>query len=262
MKCFTASVLDCLDEIKKIKQPVIFVATGDEETRLKCIENVIDKLKELNIKPKFTILGEPTTMKINAEANGCYEFEIKVYGKSCHSSIPKNGINSINILAKLISFLENEQEKYPNTTSNAGIIKGGDIVNRVPDFASLTFDVRSTIPRQVYQLLKNLKVRVDQLKKEYGTKITIKKLLEIPPLENRQTTLVSEISNKLNLSIEKFNGGCEAGYYQSYSGDSIIFGVGDLNLAHKPNENMVIADYFRYNQILIEMLQYLDEKYS
>ena len=63
------------------------------------------------------------------------------------------------------------------------------------------------------------------------------------------------MSEILNLKISKFEGGCEAGYYEEYSGDAILFDVGDLSLAHKPNEYMIVKDYFKYNDLLLDMLK-------
>ncbi len=112
MKSFTAVILDKIKDLKQINTPIIISLTTDEETELKCIENVIEKFKELNIKPKFTIVGEPTRSEINNIAKGCYEFEIKVFGKACHSSILNEGINSICVMAKIISFIEEKQNDF------------------------------------------------------------------------------------------------------------------------------------------------------
>ena len=124
------------------------VLTTDEETDLVCITNVISKFKELNIKPKFTIVGEPTNMQINNEANSCYEFEVEAEGRACHSSLINNGINAINIVAKLITFIENQQKTFSDLTSNCGVVSGGDVVNRVPARCKLKFDVRSNSMNQ------------------------------------------------------------------------------------------------------------------
>ena len=58
-----------------------------------------------------------------------------------------------------------------------------------------------------------------------------------------------------------FSGGCEAGYYTSYSGDAIIFGVGDLALAHKPNEFVEINEYKNYTNKLLNILQKINFVY-
>lgn len=81
MKSFTAVVLDNLREIKQMKTPIILALTTDEETELNSIEFLIETLKLYNIKPKFTIIGEPTNSEFNLSSNACYEYKVKVFGK-------------------------------------------------------------------------------------------------------------------------------------------------------------------------------------
>ena len=59
MKSFVAVILERLDEIKNFDIPIVLALTTDEETKLNSIKLMIDYFKEMNIKPKFTIVGEP-----------------------------------------------------------------------------------------------------------------------------------------------------------------------------------------------------------
>ena len=257
MKSFVSVILDNIDSIKALSSPLIIALTTDEETDLLCIENVIEKLKTLSIKPKFTIIGEPTSSQFCTRANGCYEFRIKVIGKACHSSRPQDGINSICVMAKLISYIEALQKEF-SLTSNCGVIAGGDVVNRVPAETELSFDVRSSFPQQVDVFISLIKEKILSLEEEYSCGIILEKTLEIPPLQDKANQLVYSFAQENQLSLNQFSGGCEAGYFQKYSGDAILFGVGDLSLAHKPNEYVVIEEYQEYSAMLINFLNYLD----
>ena len=254
MKCFTASIIDLIDILKKFEKPVIIALTTDEETNLYGINSVIEKLKELNIRPRFTIIGEPTNFEINSISNGCFEYKVEVYGKSCHSSTPQDGINSICVLAKLVTYIEKISKKYDNLTMSCDLFNGGTIINRVPDYASMSFDIRTISMSNYNEVVKLIKNKIRILENEYNCKIDFTNTLKIPPLTGKNIGVLEKMSKKLNLGINKFNGGCEAGYYEAYSGDAILFGVGDLSLAHKPNEYMVISDYYKYNEKLVEMI--------
>jgi acetylornithine deacetylase len=260
MKSFFSIILSNIEKIKNFNCPIVLAITTDEETNLLCVENVIKKFKELNIKPKFTIVGEPTKSEINNVSNGCFEFEIEVKGKSCHSSLVYDGINAINVMARIITFIEEKQKEF-DLTSNCGVVVGGDIVNRVPDLCNMKFDIRSTKMESIYRFLKEIINNIELLKKEYKAKIYIKKLLQIPPLQNKNEAIINKIASELNLNISKFVGGCEAGYYQSLSGDAIVFGVGDINLAHKPNEYVKTEEYANYSKILIELINKISQIY-
>lgn len=262
MKSFSAIIMDNIETLKSLRVPIVIALTTDEETDLICVEIVVKKFKELNIKPKFTIVGEPTKCEINNQANGCYEYFIEVLGKACHSSILSEGVNAISIMAKLVTFIEMEQVKYESLTSNCGVVSGGDIVNRVPDYCKLKFDVRSTNAKQVEEFISLVNKKIDELKNEYfGSKIEMKKTLEIPPLEIKNENIINKLASSLNLNVNKFMGGCEAGYYQSFSGDVIIFGVGDMALAHKPNEFVEIDEYKNYSKLLIKLINKIIEIY-
>ncbi len=261
MKSFTAVVLDKLEEIKKLNAPIILALTTDEETQLKSIELMIETLKKCNIKPKFTILGEPTKNEFNLCSNACYEYNVKFFGKACHSSRISEGVNAICACAKLISFIESNQKKY-KLTSNCGVVSGGEVVNKVPDFAELGFDIRSIEPQDITNFVKDINDYIEILKTEYtGLKIEIKQLLAIPAFNMLNNNKIKEIAKILDIKINSFSGGCEAGYYTAYSGDAIIFGVGDLALAHKPNEYVVVKEYFDYSNQLMKVLNSVISEY-
>lgn len=261
MKCFTSSIADKIEEIKALEYPIVLSFTTDEETELKGIESLIKEFEKSKIKPKFTIIGEPTSMKINNISNGCFEYKIEAYGKSCHSSTPQNGINAICIMAKIITFIEELSSKYSDLVMNCNIINGGTIINRIPDYASMSFDIRTTNIDNYKEVVNLLNKKIKTLEEEYKTNIKMTKQLEIPPLSCKNKDKITKLASKLDLKIESFSGGCEAGYYESYSGDAILFGVGDLTLAHKPNEYMNIDDYYKYNDLLIEMLKEIGNIY-
>lgn len=262
MKSFSSIVLDNLNEIKELGWPIVFALTTDEETKLNSIEFLIETLKLYNIKPKFTILGEPTKSEFNLCSNACYEYCIKVYGKACHSSMIKNGTNAICACAKLVTFIEENQKKY-NLTSNCGKIVGGEVVNKVPDYAELSFDIRTIYNDDFNNFLQDINNFCSKLRNEYvDLKIEIENKLSIPAFNMMNNQKISLLANELNIKTNSFSGGCEAGYYTQYSGDAVIFGVGDLALAHKPNEYVEIDEYNTYSQKLMTLLNALPKYYK
>ena len=257
MKCFTASIIDLIKVLRKYDYPIVVALTCDEETDFYGINNVIKKMKELNIKPKFTIIGEPTSLEIKSASNGCFEYKVEVYGKRCHSSKPSEGVNSICVLAKLVTYIEMLANEYDDLTMSCNLINGGSAINIVADYASLGFDIRTSNVDNYNEVVNLIEKEINNLEIEYKCKIDFTNTLKIPPLVIKKESIIKELSISLNLNVSKFDGGCEAGYYSEYSGDAILFGVGDLLLAHKPNEYMIVKDYYIYNELLINMLDKL-----
>lgn len=187
--------------------------------------------------------------------------KLKFLGKACHSSVLNQGINSICALAKLVTFIEEKQNKY-KLTSNCGTMKGGEVINKVPDYAELCFDIRSIYSTDVKMFLKDINDFCNYLMNEYkGLKIDIVNQLTIPAFNMMDNLKINKIANWLNIKTNSFSGGCEAGYYTEYSGDAIIFGVGDLALAHKPNEFVEISEYNAYSKQLIKVMQTIENFY-
>ncbi|MFA7192091.1 MAG: M20/M25/M40 family metallo-hydrolase [Candidatus Paceibacterota bacterium] len=87
---------------------------------------------------------ELSTIVVNKK--GILQLKLKGFGKSAHGSRPFWGENAIDKLIKdylklrkIIPELKTRQWK---TTMNLGLIKGGDAVNKVPDYAEMLLDVR------------------------------------------------------------------------------------------------------------------------
>lgn len=261
MKSFTAVVMDNIEKLKNFDCPIVFALTTDEETTLNSTEFMVKTLKELDIKPKFTILGEPTNSAFSFYSNACYEYKAKFFGKACHSSRIQDGVNAICACARFVAFLEEAQKKY-RLTSNCGVIKGGEVVNKVADYTELIYDIRSIYPDDIDDFLSDISCFVKSLESEYsGLKIEIENQLKIPAFNMEGNEKIKAIGKELGIGCYQFSGGCEAGYYTEYSGDAVVFGVGDLALAHKPNEYVKVSEYYDYSNMLLGVLKCVKRLY-
>ena len=255
MKAYFACILNNIKELKKLDKPVVVAISGDEETRLEGVINLTQKMKELNIVPEFTIVGEPTSNKVCTASKSCYEYQVDIFGKSCHSSAPKNGINANYVAARIMLFVEKLCSKIKNTTLSCNVVSGGEKVNIISAKASLVFDVRSSLKSEKDKAISKLKKFIVKLEKKYGAQIVLTQNLSIPALEKRNSSKIESLIRVFNLEEDNFVGGCEAGYYQALGGDAIVFGVGDLTLAHKPNEYLVIDEFERYSKQFLKILK-------
>lgn len=247
MKSFFASILANLKNLKKLPYPIIISITCDEETSFYGVEKITNTMKNLNIQPKFTIVGEPTSSKICSESKSCMLYKINVTGKGCHSSMPFNGINANYVCAKLVLLIEKLCYKFKSTTCSCNLISGGEKDNIISDKASMYFDIRSFKNESIEKLLCVISKNIKKLEKKYnGVKIELNQELSILPLENKKPKIIKNLCKNLELEETSFVGGCEAGYYQKLGGNAIVFGVGNLDLAHKPNEFAEIQELSSY----------------
>lgn len=256
MKSFFAVILNKAEELKKLNKPVVVAITSDEETDFEGVFQLTTKMKELGIVPKLSIIGEPTGSNICSESNSCFEYEINITGKSCHSSNPNNGVNANYILAKLLNIVEKLNGKLKGTTISSNVVSGGEKVNIISDNAKMVFDIRTNSLQKCDKLISIISKNIKKLEKKYkGSKIVLENQMKILPLEYKNPKLIETLCKKFNLENNKFIGGCEAGYYQQLGGDAFVFGVGDLALAHKPNEFASISEFEKYQDLLVSVLK-------
>ena len=256
MKSFFAVILNKAEELKKLNKPVVIAITSDEETDFEGVFQLTTKMKELGIVPKLSIIGEPTSSNICSESNSCFEYEIDITGKSCHSSNPNNGVNANYILAKLLNVVEKLNGKLMGTTISSNVVSGGEKVNIISDNAKMVFDIRTNSLQKCDELISIISKNIKKLEKKYkGSKIVLENQMKILPLEYKNPKLIETLCKKFNIENNKFIGGCEAGYYQQLGGDAFVFGVGDLALAHKPNEFASISEFEKYQDLLVSVLK-------
>lgn len=98
------------------------------------------------------IVGEATDNELRFGHKGATWLEVVARGRSAHGSRPDLGDNAIDRLADAIAMMRDFSfpEAHPvlgTMTTNIGTIAGGQQTNLVPDYASMTIDVR-TVPGQ------------------------------------------------------------------------------------------------------------------
>lgn len=260
MKSFTGSILNSLENIKKLnlKRPIIFALSNDEETVMYGINKIVKYFKENNIKPNYAIIGEPSNMMFSNSNKGFYEFETIINGKASHSSKPQNGVNAIYIMGKLVSYIEELALKYlsKGTTINVGIINGGRMCNIVPDKCSIRWDIRTFSRQALIEINNKINDFLDKLCKEYPSSSYSNEIVfKIPVFEDRNVKITNKLMKKYNLEEKPYDAATEAGFYQELGIDSIIFGCGDIKDAHSANEKIVIEDYIRYCDLLLSFIK-------
>lgn len=260
MKSFTAAVLDNLKKISelKLKKPLMFVLTNDEETVMYSIQRVCDYFKQNSIVPNYAIVGEPSNMMFSNSNKGFYEFETTIFGKAAHSSNPQLGVNAIYIMAKLIGYLQSlakEYQKY-ETTLNVGLINGGRMCNIVPDKCTIRWDVRTNSNQIVEQIDKKVNAFLEDLILDNSNSSFDNQIVfQIPAFEERNVKITITLMQNYNITQHPYKASTEAGFYQQLGIDCIIYGCGDIEQAHAPNEKIDLDKYNQYCQNLLEFIK-------
>ena len=239
MKSFIGLVLSRVPKIveKKLSKPIHLAFSYDEEIGCVGVHGLLELIEKKSIKPEFCIVGEPTSMEVVIGHKGKHAYNVKVEGLACHSGQAPHGVNAINYASKLIDYIDQlNKEKsingpfdndyeVPYTTLHTGVIKGGTILNIVPDLCEFEFEIRNLIKDDPLQLINkiedyaNQKLITDMHKVSSKTGISFNEKVNYPALDmGEDIDLVKKIKGLLgNNKHKKVVYGTEAGLFKNSS---------------------------------------------
>jgi acetylornithine deacetylase len=260
-KAFIAAALNAVEsvDLDKLIKPLALVFTSDEE--IGCLG-----AKRLAAKKPFTaryaIVGEPTSLQPMRAGKGYCLAQITVRGREAHSAYPQLGASAIFRAAQLIGKIEQIAEELksethpdfdpPYTTLNVGVINGGSAKNIVPGECRFTLEWR-TIPGQASDRLLNLVANaVTELQQEDADFPC-----EIEPAradDSFEISANSALVHFLQDASAKPSGtvafGTEAPSMIALGAEAVVFGPGDIRVAHRTGEFVPANELDRSVEIL------------
>ena len=263
MKGFIACVLALapwfasLDLIK----PLHIALTFDEEDGFHGAPILLKDLKEKNIQPDAVIIGEPTGLKAIAAHKGCYEYATTIKGLNGHSSEPEKAVNAVQYAARFINRLmelkmemvsrapENSPYQPPSTTMSVGTIEGGQARCIVAEHCKFDWEMRPIQRSDAEYVHEQLAAFTNELLLEMKTiypeaSIETEKVCEVDGLEyhaeSSALSLMTELLGESELDVVSY--GTEAGLYQAAGMPAVVWGPGDIEVAHRPDEFVSISD--------------------
>jgi putative selenium metabolism hydrolase len=223
-------------------------------------ENLKHLFKELNIKPNYVVICEPSNNKIALGHKGKAQISIKTQGVSAHGSAPEKGVNAIYEMAEIIQRVEKANAELMKKEAPRGTLVMSRIsstsasLNAVPSECEVYLD-RRTLPGETE----------DDIKREMDQLIQGKRAAwEVGTLHRKSWT-------GMNITYEPFHSAwkidldheltqaCIAAYGENFGSEpdrydfwdfstnavtpvrmgipTIGFGPGEYKLAHMRNEN-------------------------
>jgi len=278
MKGFIACTLAVapLFASKKLKAPIHFSYTFDEETGCLGAPFVLADLKKRNINFSACIIGEPTSMKAITAHKGYNEYITRFTGLSGHASNPESGVNAVeyairysNKLMQLRDELKKRNSEQTSfspsySTLQIGKISGGIGANVIADSCSLEWEVRPINKDDGDFVSKN----IDTFVKD----ILLPEMKKNNPKGNIKKEIIGEVvgfnkeekSEAVNLvcnltgdnAKETMSFGTEAGLFQNSGISTVICGPGSIEQAH------TVDEYITFDQLkkCLKMLISLQEK--
>lgn len=276
MKGFIASVLAAVSNIQtdQLKTPLHLAFSYDEEIGCIGVRRLLDTLKPVKIKPRFCIVGEPTMMQPVIAHKGKTALRAQCYGVEGHSSLAPQAVNAIYLAAELINAIRSIQAGFindgphdkdydvPYTTLHVGTITGGTALNIVPNLCSFDFEIRNLPADNPQSIVNRLKEAADEITAPYrdkhpGVKIDIDITNEYPSLNtSTESDIVAFIRQLTGANtLGKIAFGTEGGLFTRELGvETIVFGPGSIEQAHKPDEYLSINQLERCDAFLSKLI--------
>jgi acetylornithine deacetylase len=248
---------------------VVMACTVDEEFTFLGVQRLArDDLSGSCRGPVYAVVAEPTQLQIVNAHKGAVRWHLSTSGRSCHSSRPELGVNAVYRMAHLLPLVERFAEELrvsrsdprlgPPTLS-VGRIDGGTSVNTVPDQCRIEIDRRllpgedpGAAPFELFEYLNN---HADP---------SIVFCCSPPFLSS--LALSSEgsglIADRLGEAIDSVIGshqviavpyGTDASKLAAVGIPSVVFGPGDIGLAHTAAEWVPLDELEQASEILFRL---------
>ena len=260
-KAFLACTLLAAERTRAVvKKPFALVFTADEEVGCLGAKMLLEARRGA---ARNAIVGEPTSLRpIRANKGYCLA-EIEVSGKEGHSAYPDTGASAIFRAARLISRIEayskgplrgetDRSFEPPYTTLNVGLIQGGRAKNVIPGSCSFTLEWRpipaqsvEAVPYAIEQLMFQLR------REEPGCEVRMRILRTDRGVETPASAeVVRFLEEQSGQGSATVSFGTEAPQMTALGARSVVFGPGNIQVAHQTGEFVPVRELVRCEEIL------------
>jgi len=257
MLCAVSAMMFALRELSKVrlntKLTLMLVPTEETDGEIGT-KFLIDN----GITGDFAICGEPTNLNTSIMSKGVLQIKISSYGISTHGSRPWLGDNAISkafeIFKKIttLPFTKVKNDYFNGPSINLGKIRGGDVVNRVPDVADIEIDIRFLPGQNLNEIVNEIKSIDNSMKVD-----VLKEGIPVVTDPNNQymkalIDITDDMGIKSNLIAQ--HGSADTRFFQGVGIPSIEFGPIGAN-HHGANEYVDIGSLITYKNILVNYIK-------
>jgi acetylornithine deacetylase len=266
VKAFLACILAAVSklDIRSLAKPLAILLTADEEIGCVGAKYVAGKQA---IRSRYAIVGEPTSLRPIRAGKGYALAEIVVRGQEAHSAFPSRGRSAIYDAARVVSRLEQVAKKLaarknadfdpPYTTLNVGLIRGGTAKNIVAGECRITVEWRpvpGNDPKRAAKLIREELARLSRRYPGFDAELNVQRM--DPAFDPSPTDCLSKLVQSLaRRQPATVAFGTEAAHLRSLTSETIVFGPGNMETAHKTGECVPIAQLNQCTKILTKVIE-------
>lgn len=248
MKAFLALAVEVGEALDadRLRAPLIVLATADEETTMDGARALVSMARP---RARHAVLGEPTDLQVVRAHKGMMMEQLRVIGRTGHSSDPRLGNSALDGMARVLSALmalreelgerhRHEAFALPKPTLNLGRIAGGDSANRICGECVLDLDVRLVPGMEIDDVRARIRATAEQALAGSGLTLLATSLFEgTPAYELPGGSELLRVAEELTgEGARTVAFGTEAPYLAALGMEAIVLGPGGIEQAHRPDE--------------------------
>jgi acetylornithine deacetylase/succinyl-diaminopimelate desuccinylase len=247
-----------------LKRSVIFAAVASEEQGNRGTAALIQK----GLRAKWAVVGEPTGLDLVIAHKGVDRYRFQIEGRAAHESLPERGTNAIVAAAHLIAALD--QNLFPKArrqrhsllgpaTYNIGTIQGGVSRNTVPDRCTFQISKRWLPGDSPAAIRTELEKAIREVETEAQVSIVREPDMERVPHPPLELAPDHPLTRTLAMAVHRITGRMpalsampafsDAALFQDAAIPAVVFGPGDLGLAHSDGECIPISQLLQATRV-------------
>lgn len=264
-KSFIAAALTAVARAKaRLTKPLLLLFTADEELGCLGAKKLVEAGKG---HCRRAIIGEPTCLEPVRANKGYCLAEVEVHGKEGHSAYPETGASAIFRAARMLARLEaysrtalraetNAAFAPPYPTLNVGFVSGGKAKNVIPGSCRFTLEWRPLPGQRVEQVLRDVEALRDACAaEEPGFAATVRPLRLDQGFDTpAPADVVRFLERASGRPSRVVSFGTEGPQLAALGAQSVVFGAGDITVAHQSGEFVPRAEVLRAAELLEQAL--------
>lgn len=239
----------------RLAKPLLLAFTADEEMGCLGAKRLADEQKG---RCRRAIIGEPTGLRPVRANKGYCLADVEVLGREGHSAYPDTGASAIFRAARLLARIEawsggalravtDPSFSPPYATVNVGVVSGGKAKNVIPGACRFTLEWRPLPAQDTEEVLRAVRGLCAELAAEEPgftatvTPVRLDRGFDTAPAEDVLRFL--ELQSGQPAECVAF--GTEGPQLRALGAVPVVFGPGDITVAHQTGEYVPKAELHR-----------------
>jgi acetylornithine deacetylase len=252
----------------KLRHPLVLLFTYDEEVGTLGARRFKETFAHPERLPRSMVIGEPTELRVVRAHKGMLRLRLAFSGRAAHSGYPHLGQSAIEPAAQAVAALAAlrrtmETERPPNAdlfpavpfaALNIGTVSGGVAANVIPDRCEMQLGIRLLPGMTAKAMVERVRLTVQEAVSE---PFLLETLTESPAMILQAGAPILRTLGEVTGQHEPHSVmfASDAGWLQNAGFDCVLFGPGNIEVAHQANEFLPAEQFRRAGEILDRLIR-------